>query len=97
MKKKMYIACKEEKILREAKGKSTIWGQWPVIARVQVRVPRESTPRDAKEINFQKIPEENTLSASNEKDFVLIDVTPLCRRIHLIICFYQAHYIHFSK
>ena len=53
MKKKMYIACKEEKILREAKGKSTIWGQWPVI-RVQARVPRESTPRDAKEINFQK-------------------------------------------
>ena len=58
MKKKMYIASKEEKILREAKGKSTIWGQWPVIAivrsRVQARVPRESTPRDAKEINFQK-------------------------------------------
>ena len=58
MKKKMYIACKEEKILREAKGKSTIWGQWPVIAivrsRVQARIPRESTPRDAKEINVQK-------------------------------------------
>ena len=57
MKNKMYITCKEEKILREAKGKSTIWGQWPVIAivrsRVQARVPRESTPRDAKEINFQ--------------------------------------------
>ena len=54
----MYIACKEQKILREAKGKSTIWGQWPVIAivrsRVEARVPRESTPRDAKEINFQK-------------------------------------------
>ena len=58
MKKKMYIACKEEKILREAKGKSTILGQWSVIAivrsRVQARVPRESTPLDAKEINFQK-------------------------------------------
>ena len=58
MKKKMYIACKEEKILREEKGKRTIWGQWPVIAivrsRVQARVPRESTPRDWKEINFQK-------------------------------------------
>ena len=58
MKKKMKIACKEEKILREAKEKSTIWGQWPVIAivrsRVQARVPRESTPRDEEEINFQK-------------------------------------------
>ena len=58
MKKKMYIACIEEKILREAKGKSTIWGQWPVIAivrsRVQARVPRENTKRDAKGINFQK-------------------------------------------
>ena len=27
--KKIYIACKEEKILRETKGKSKIWGQWP--------------------------------------------------------------------
>ena len=58
MEKKMCIACKEEKILREAKENSTIWGQWPIIAivrsRVQARVPRESTPRDAKEINFQK-------------------------------------------
>ena len=81
MKKKMYIACKEEKILREAKGKSTIWGQWPVIAivrsRVQARVPRKSPLR--KRLSFKNIPEENTLSASNEKDFVLIDVTPLCR------------------
>ena len=54
MKKKKCIACKEEKILREAKGKSTIWRQWPVIARVQARVPRESTPRDAKEIDVLK-------------------------------------------
>ena len=49
-----------------------------------------------KRLIFKTIPEENTLSASNEKDFVLIDVTPLCRRIHLIICFYQAHYIHYD-
>ena len=46
-----------------------------------VRAPHMTRKR----LIFKKIPEENTLSASNEKDFALIDVTPLCRRIHLII------------